>query len=191
LSILKRKNKNDNKKRRRKMTQELDKNGRPKLYCANCGKRMNYTYTQQWFGCSGYKHWGYWKLRENNRVFNTRAEAEVELQRLNALGYVDHHYSGVGNSDLKIDTYGYDREGVKYYVEYSEPVGEQVPWQFHSQECMMEFLQRPDIIRQILPIIEANRAEPIIPVKKPRKKRQVKNDLPDYNAMAKRLARVL
>ena len=40
------------------MTQELDKNGRPKIYCANCGKRMNYTYTQQWFGCSGYKWHG-------------------------------------------------------------------------------------------------------------------------------------
>ena len=54
------------------MTQELDKNGRPKIYCANCGKRMNYTYTQQWCGCSGYKHYGYWTLRENKRVFNTR-----------------------------------------------------------------------------------------------------------------------
>ena len=56
---------------------------------------------------------------------------------------------------------------------------------------MMQFLQRPDIIRQILPIIEANRAEPIIPVKKPRKPRQVKNDLPDYNAMSRRLENIL
>ena len=55
----------------------------------------------------------------------------------------------------------------------------------------MQFLQRPDIIRQIVPIIEANRAEPVIPVKKPRKKRQVKNDLPDYDAMSKRLESVL
>ena len=173
------------------MTQELDKNGRPKVYCANCGKRMNYTYTQQWFGCSGYKYWSYWSLKENNRVFNTREEAQVELQRLNALGYRDRGYDSTRDEDLKVDTYEYDREGLKYYVEYSEPVGEPVPWQFHSQECMMQFLQRPDIIRQILPIIEANRAEPIIPAKKPRKPRQVKNDLPDYNAMSRRLESVL
>ena len=51
----------------------------------------------------------------------------------------------------------------------------------------MEFLQRADIIRQILPIITANRAEPIIPAKKPRKKPQRKIDLPDYNAMEKRI----
>ena len=56
---------------------------------------------------------------------------------------------------------------------------------------MMTFLQRPDIIRQILPIIEANKAEPVIPVKKPRKPRQVKNDLPDYNAMSRRLENIL
>ena len=173
------------------MTQELDKNGRPKLYYANCGKRMNYTYTQQWFGCSGYKHHSYWNLKENNRVFNTREEAQVEIQRLNALDYRNRHYAGVGNSNLKVDTYEYDREGLKYYVEYSEPVGEPVPWQFHSQQCMMEFLQRPDIIRQILPIIEANRAEPIVPAQKPRKPRPVKNDLPDYNAMSRRLENIL
>ena len=29
----------------------------------------------------------------------------------------------------------------------------QYPYQFHSQECMMEFLQRADIMAQILPII--------------------------------------
>ena len=45
--------------------------------------------------------------------------------------------------------------------------------------------------RQIVPIIEANRAEPIIPVKKPRKKTQRKVDLPDYDSMAKRLESVL
>ena len=174
------------------MTQELDKNGRPKVYCANCGKRMNYTYTQQWFGCSGYKYHGYWTLRENYRVFNTRAEAEVELQRLNALGYRNRGYNSVSDGDLKVDeTTVYGMGNTHYYVEHSEPVGEPVPWQFHSQECMMTFLQRPDIIRQILPIIEANRAEPIIPAKKPRKPRQVKNDLPDYNAMARRLESVL
>ena len=175
------------------MTQELDKNGRPKIYCANCGKRMNYTYTQQWFGCSGYKHWSYWNLKDEGRVFITRAEAEVELQRLNALGYRNRQYSGVGNSELKVEEFSsyYGDTRDRYYVEYSEPVGEPVPWQFHSQDCMMTFLQRPDIIRQILPIIEANRAEPIIPVKKPRKKRQVKNDLPDYNAMSRRLESIL
>ena len=175
------------------MTQELDKNGRPKIYCANCGKRMNYTYTQQWFGCSGYKHWSYWNLNNEGRVFRTRAEAEVELQRLNALGYRNRQYSGIGNSELKVEDFSsyYGDTNDRYYVEYSEPVGEPVPWQFHSQQCMMEFLQRSDIIRQILPIIEANRAEPIIPVKKPRKKRQVKNDLPDYNAMSRRLENIL
>ena len=177
------------------MTQELDKNGRPKIYCANCGKRMNYTYTQQWFGCSGYKWYGYWQLRNGaneRRVFGTRQEAEVELRRLEGLGYRNRGYDGIADKDLKIDsaTY-YGQDNRHYYVEHSEPVGEPVPWQFHSQECMMQFLQRPDIIRQILPIIEANRAEPIIPVKKPRKPRQVKNDLPDYNAMAKRLESVL
>jgi len=175
------------------MTQELDKNGRPKIYCANCGKRMNYTYTQQWFGCSGYKWHGYWQLRDDDRnVFGTRQEAEVELRRLEGLGYRSRGYDGISDKDLKIDSaMPYGREDMHYYVEYSEPVGEPVPWQFHSQQCMMEFLQRPDIIRQILPIIEANRAEPIVPVKKPRKPRQVKNDLPDYNAMSRRLESIL
>ena len=175
------------------MTQELDKNGRPKIYCANCGKRMNYTYTQQWFGCSGYKHWTYWNLERDGRAFRTRAEAEVELQRLNALGYRNRQYSGIGNSELKVEDFSsyYGDTRDRYYVEYSEPVGEPVPWQFHSQDCMMTFLQRPDIIRQIVPIIEANRAEPVIPAKKPRKPRQVKNDLPDYNAMSRRLENIL
>jgi len=174
------------------MTQELDKNGRPKIYCANCGKRMNYTYTQQWFGCSGYKHWSYWNLKHEDRLFRTRADAEVELQRLNALGYINRHYAGIGNSKLKVEEVrGWGGDAPDYYVEYSEPVGEPVPWQFHSQQCMMEFLQRSDIIRQILPIIEANRAEPIIPVKKARKKPQRKVDLPDYNAMSRRLESIL
>ena len=174
------------------MTQELDKNGSPKNYCANCGKRMNYTYTQQWFGCSGYKWYGYWQLRNERRVFGTRQEAEVELRRLEGLGYRSRNYAGISNEDLKIDSaMPYGQEDMHYYIEHSEPVGEPVPWQFHSQECMMQFLQRPDIIRQILPIIEANRAVPIIPVKKPRKKPQRKIDLPDYDAMSKRLESVL
>ena len=180
------------------MTQELDKNGRPKIYCANCGKRMNYTYTQQWFGCSGYKHHGYWQTKEDGHWYTSYEEAEVRLRELQALGYRDSvstghtsEYAGNSNQDLTIQqTYGYDAP-VYYYVPYSEPVGEPVPWQFHSQDCMMKFLQRPDIIRQILPIIEANRAEPIIPVKKPRKKPQRKIDLPDYDAMSKRLESVL
>jgi hypothetical protein len=175
------------------MTQELDKNGRPKIYCANCGKRMNYTYTQQWFGCSGYKWHGYWQLRDDDRnVFGTIQEAEVELRRLEGLGYRSRGYDGISDKDLKIDSaMPYGREDMHYYVEYSEPVGEPVPWQFHSQDCMMKFLQRSDIIRQILPIIEANRATPVIPVKKPRKPRKVKNDLPDYNAMSRRLESIL
>ena len=173
------------------MTQELDKTGRPKVYCANCGKRMNYTYTQQWFGCSGYKHWSYWGLKEEGRTFLRREEAEVELQRLNALGYRNRHYAGVGNAELQVDdVHGWRGDNIEFYVEHSEPVGETIPWQFHSQECMMQFLQRPDIIRQILPIIEANRAEPIIPVKKPRKKRERKIDLPDYDAMSRRLENI-
>ena len=83
------------------------------------------------------------------------------------------------------------RSHYVYYVEYTEVIDEAVPWQFHSQQCMMDFLQRPDIIRQILPIIEANRAEPKVAKKKSRKKREVKIDLPDYEAMAKRLQGVL
>ena len=170
------------------MTQELDKNGRPKLYCANCGKRMNYTYTHQWFGSSGYKYWSYWNLKEQGRTFATVEEAEVELQRLNALGYRNRGYDSVSDGDLKVDSANdYSSDTRTYFVPYSEPVGEPVPWQFHSKECMFEFLQRADIIRQILPIITANRAKPIIPAKKPRKKPQRKIDLPDYNAMEKRI----
>ena len=108
------------------------------------------------------------------------------------MGYRCRNYAGISNEDLKIEyTTPYGQEDGHYYIEHSEPLGEPVPWQFHSQQCMMTFLQRPDIIRQILPIIEANRAEPVIPVKKPRKPRQVKNDLPDYNAMSRRLENIL
>ena len=171
------------------MTQELDKNGRPKLYCANCGERMNYTYTQQWFGSSGYKYWTYWCLKHEGRTFTSTAEVEVELQRLNALGYRDRGYDHKRDSDLKVDSVSNWQGGdTEYFVAYSEPVGEPVPWQFHSQHCMMEFLQRADIIQQVLPIITANRAKPIIPAKKPRKKPQRKNSLPDMSAMEKRIA---
>ena len=174
------------------MSEELDKNGRPKLYCANCGKRMHYTYTQQWFGTSGYKYISYWVLRDKGRTFRTREEAEVELQRLSALGYRDRGYDSMSDGDLKVDFVRDYRTGNEnYFVGYSEPVGEPVPYQFHSQECMMEFLQRADIIRQIIPIISANRAKPIIPAKKPRKKPQRKNSLPDYDAMSKRIESVL
>ena len=170
------------------MSEELDKNGRPKIYCANCGKRMNYTYTQQWFGSSGYKYWTYWDLKKRNRIFTTEQEAEVELQRLNALGYRDHGYDSTRDEALTVDSVNDYSSGTRtYFVPYSEPVGEHIPFQFHSQHCMMEFLQRADIIQQIVPIIQANKAEPIIPAKKPRKKPQRKIDLPDYNAMEKRI----
>ena len=170
------------------MSEELDKNGRPKIYCANCGKRMNHTYTQQWYGSSGYRHWGYWDLKQVNRTYYTREEAEVELQRLNALGYRNRGYDSMRDGDLKVDSVNsYRSQQTEYMVEYSEPVGEPIPYQFHSKDCMHTFLQRPDIMAQILPIITANRAEPIIPAKKPRKKPQRKIDLPDYNAMEKRI----
>jgi len=170
------------------MTQELDKNGRPKLYCKNCGKRMAHTYQQQYYGSSGYRYWGYWDLKQVNRTYLNRADAEVELQRLNALGYRDRGWSSTDNVPLHIrEVNGYSSQQTEYLVEYSEPVGEPVPYQFHSQSCMLEFLQRPDILAQILPIIEANKTEPIIPAKKPRKKREAKIDLPDYSAMEKRI----
>ena len=170
------------------MTQELDKNGRPKIYCANCGKRMNYTYTQQWYGSSGYRHWGYWDLKQVNRTYYTREDAEVELQRLNDLGYRNRGWASTEDEELKVRSVGgYSSQQTEYMVEYSEPVGEPIPYQFHSKDCMHTFLQRPDIMRQILPIITANRAKPIIPAKKPRKKPQRKIDLPDYNAMEKRI----
>ena len=174
------------------MTQELDKNGRPKIYCANCGKRMNHTYTQQWYGSSGYRYWGYWDLKQVNRTYLNRADAEVELQRLNALGYRDRGWSSTDNVPLHIrEVNGYSSQQTEYLVEYSEPVGEPVPYQFHSKDCMHTFLQRADIMEQILPIIEANKTEPIIPAKKPRKKREAKIDLPDYNAMSRRLENIL
>ena len=173
------------------MTQELDKNGRPKIYCANCGKRMSYTYSQQYYGSSGYKYRSYWYLKEKGRTFWTVEEAEVELRRLNALGYRERGYDSMSDGDLKVDfVHDYASNSRIYFVPYSEPYGLPVPYQFHSQECMLEFLQRPDIMAQILPVITANRAEPIIPEKKPRKKPQRKNSLPDYDAMSKRIESV-
>ena len=79
------------------MTQELDKNGRPKIYCANCGNRMNYTYTQQWFGCSGYKYHGYWQTKEAGHWYTSYEEAEVRLRELQALDYRNREYDSIGN----------------------------------------------------------------------------------------------
>ena len=173
------------------MTQELDKNGRPKVYCANCGKRMNYTYTQQWFGCSGIKTNHYYHLKDSGQVYATRQEAEARLIELESTGHDYRGYDGNSNRPLEVSVMERYLQPDTYYVEYTEVIGEAVPWQFHSQQCMMEFLQRSDIIRQILPIIEANRAEPKVAKKKPRKKREVKIDLPDYEAMTKRLEGIL
>jgi len=174
------------------MTQELDKNGKPKIYCANCGTRMNHTYTHQWYGSSGYRYWGYWDLKQVNRMYLNRSDAEVELQRLNALGYKYRGWHSNEDKELQIrEVGGYGREAIEYVVEYSEPVGEPIPYQFHSKDCMHTFLQRPDIMAQILPIITANRAKPIIPAKKPRKKRESWNSLPDISAMEKRIAGLL
>ena len=173
------------------MTQELDKNGRPKVYCANCGKRMNYTYTQQWFGTNGVKNYHFYDLQNSGQVYATRQEAEARLRELESTGHDYRGYDGNSNQPLEVSTMQRYRSHYVYYVEYTEVIDEAVPWQFHSQQCMIDFLQRPDIIRQILPIIEANRAEPKVAKKKSRKKREVKIDLPDYEAMAKRLQGVL
>ena len=179
------------------MTQELDKNGRPKLYCKNCGKRMAHTYQQQYYGTSGYIHHGWWGLKENGEVFSTRQEAELHLQDLLNQGHSNNReYHGNGNEPLKVEfmqgyNYAGDSRPDTYYVEYSERVCDPVEFQFHSQHCMLDFLERPEIMAQILPIIEANKAEPIVPAKKPRKKREAKIDLPDYEAMSKRLESVL
>tara|TARA_B110000211_G_scaffold144850_1_gene165285 strand:- start:688 stop:1206 length:519 start_codon:yes stop_codon:yes gene_type:complete len=170
---------------------ELDKNGRPKIYCANCGKRMNYTYTQQWFGTNGIKTHHYYHLSAIGQVYDTRQEAEARLRDLESTGHDYRGYDGNSNRALEVDVMQSYGSPDRYYVEYSEVIGEAVPFQFHSQQCMMEFLQRADVIQQILPIIEANRAEPKVAKKKPRKKREVKIDLPDYDAMAKRLEGIL
>ena len=160
---------------------ELDKNGRPKIYCANCGKRMNYTYTQQWFGTNGIKTHHYYHLSSIGQVYNTRQEAEARLRELESTGHDYRGYDGNSNRPLQIDImYNYGSPD-RYYVEYSEVIGEAVPFQFHSQQCMMDFLQRADVIQQIMPIIDAHKAEPIVPAAKTRKKRVIKSaTLPSY-----------
>ncbi len=171
------------------MTQELDKNGRPKIYCANCGKRMARTSTQQWYGTDGYEHYWFYELQDRGEVFDNREEAELFLQQCLNEGFMNRRYSETRR--LKIDTLvPYNQGGrTQYYVEYSRRVSDTIEYQFHSQDCMRNFLQRPDIMSQIIPIIEANRAEPIKPVvvSKPRKKTYSKVSLPDYESMAKRL----
>ena len=125
----------------------------------------------------------------NHTQIKSDSDAEVELQRLNALGYKYRGWHSNEDKELEIrEVGGYGREAIEYVVEYSEPVGEPIPYQFHSKDCMHTFLQRPDIMAQILPIITANRAKPIIPVKKPRKKRESWNSLPDYNDMNERMS---
>ena len=160
---------------------ELDKNGRTKIYCANCGKRMNYTYTQQWFGTNGIKTHHYYHLSSIGQVYNTRQEAEARLRELESTGHDYRGYDGNSNRPLQIDImYNYGSPD-RYYVEYSEVIGEAVPFQFHSQQCMMDFLQRADVIQQIMPIIDAHKAEPIVPAAKTRKKRVIKSaTLPSY-----------
>jgi len=170
------------------MTQELDKNGRPKIYCKNCGKRMAHTYQQQYYGTSGYLHHNWWGLKEKGEVFDNRQEAELRLQELLNTGHRNRGFGANSNEPLNVEyMQGYNGNPDTYYVEYSEYVCEPIPFQFHSQSCMLEFLQRPDILEQILPIIEANKTEPIVPAKKPRKQREKKVDLTDYDAMAKRI----
>ena len=66
------------------------------------------------------------ELKERNRTFTTVEEAEVELQRLSALGYRDRGYDSTGNADLKVDfVRDYRTANEDYFVAYSEPVGEQ------------------------------------------------------------------
>ena len=125
------------------------------------------------------------KTHSTSMVYRPPSEPQVLIARFLILVKEKNTMS---DGDLKVDSVNeYGSNNPMYYVAYSKPVGEPVPYQFHSQQCMMEFLQRADIIRQILPIITANRHAPIIPAKKPRKKPQRKIDLPDYNAMEKRI----
>ena len=173
------------------MTQELDKNGRPKIYCKNCGKRMAYTYGQQYFGTTGYVNYHYYQLVERNEVFATRHEAEAHLQLLTEAGHRWHGWHGNGDEPLELETMSRYNQPDEYYIKYSERICDPIEFQFHSQSCMLEFLLRPEIITQMLPVIEEHKAEPKVAKKKPRKKREVKIDLPDYEAMTKRLEGIL
>lgn len=160
---------------------ELDKNGKPKLYCKNCGKRMAYTYQQQYFGTSGYANYHYWQLVERNEVFATRHEAEAHLQLLTEAGHRWHGWHGNGDEPLELETMSRYNQPDEYYIKYSERICDPIEFQFHSQSCMLEFLLRPEIITQMLPIIDAHKAEPIIPAAKTRKKRVIKSaTLPSY-----------
>ena len=61
-------------------------------------------------------------------------KAEVELRRLNALGYRNRGYDSMRDGDLKVDSVNsYRSQQTEYFVDYSEPLGEPVPYQFHSQ----------------------------------------------------------
>jgi len=160
---------------------ELDKNGKPKLYCKNCGKRMAYTYQQQYFGTSGYANYHYWQLVERNEVFATRHEAEAHLQLLTEAGHRWHGWHGNGDEPLELETMSRYNQPDEYYIKYSERICDPIEFQFHSQSCMLEFLLRPEIITQMLPIIDAHKAEPIVPAAKTRKKRVIKSaTLPSY-----------
>ena len=166
------------------MTQELDKNGKPKIYCKNCGKRMAHTANQQYFGTTGYTNHYFWKLRDIGEVYTNREEANAQLQRLTNAGHRWRGYVHEQDEPLRIATMhpSYQQDGsTLYYVEYTERVSDPIDFQFHSQNCMLEFLRRPDIIAQMLPIIDAHKAEPIVPAAKPRKKRVIKSTiLPSY-----------
>ena len=160
---------------------ELDKNGKPKIYCKNCGKRMAHTANQQYFGTTGYNNYHWFQLEERNEVFATRHEAEAHLQLLTEAGHRWHGWHGNGDEPLEIETMGRYNQPDRYYVKYSERICDPIEFQFHSQSCMLEFLQRPDIITQMLPIIDAHKAEPIVPAAKTRKKRVIKSaTLPSY-----------
>tara|TARA_R110002049_G_scaffold241910_1_gene415712 strand:- start:254 stop:427 length:174 start_codon:yes stop_codon:yes gene_type:complete len=57
---------------------------------------------------------------------------------------------------------------------------------------MLEFLQKPEVMTQMLPVIDAHKAEPIIPATKPRKKRVIKSKtLPSYAELDAKLGGML
>ena len=171
---------------------ELDKNGKPKLYCKNCGKRMAYTANQQYFGTTGYTNYHYWQLVERNEVFATRHEAEAHLQLLTEAGHRWHGWHGNGDEPLELETMSRYNQPDEYYIKYSERICDPIEFQFHSQSCMLEFLLRPEIITQMLPIIDAHKAEPIVPAAKTRKKRVIKSTiLPSYAELDAKLGGIL